>query len=137
MRFLAALTLLCAVALSATADEKIKVLVIDGQNNHDWKSTTPVLKKILEGTDRFTVDVSYAAGAGTWGAVDPASITGRAAAAGILWDKVTTAGGESAQAAVVVRDAEVDGDLLDFGTLDAGQIVTAKAELAALGIVIR
>jgi uncharacterized protein len=58
MRFLAALAFLCVAALSATADEKIKVLIIDGQNNHDWKSTTPVLKKILEGTDRFTVDVA-------------------------------------------------------------------------------
>lgn len=39
------------------ADEKIKVLLIDGQNNHDWKATTPVLKKALEDCGRFTVDV--------------------------------------------------------------------------------
>lgn len=35
----------------------IKALVIDGQNNHDWRSTTPALKKILESTGLFQVDV--------------------------------------------------------------------------------
>ena len=59
MRFLSALVLLGAAALSVgAADEKIKVLIIDGQNNHAWQQTTPVLKKILEGTDKFSVDVA-------------------------------------------------------------------------------
>ncbi len=58
MRFLAALALVCTAALSAGADEKIKVLIIDGQNNHKWQETTPILKKQLEDTDRFTVDVA-------------------------------------------------------------------------------
>ena len=35
----------------------LKVLIIDGQNNHAWAHTTPVLKKILEKTGRFQVDV--------------------------------------------------------------------------------
>lgn len=34
-----------------------KVLIVDGQNNHDWKSTTPHLKKLLEATGLFSVDV--------------------------------------------------------------------------------
>ena len=34
------------------------MLVIDGQNNHNWQQTTPVLKKILEDTGKFTVDVA-------------------------------------------------------------------------------
>lgn len=42
---------------SAWADP-IKVLIIDGQNNHNWKATTPVLKDILEKTGRFKVDVA-------------------------------------------------------------------------------
>jgi type 1 glutamine amidotransferase len=46
----------------ASADEKaggkIRVILIDGQNNHNWRATTPVLKKALEDTGRFTVDVS-------------------------------------------------------------------------------
>jgi len=40
------------------AEEKLKALIIDGQNNHAWKTTTPVLKWILEESGRFTVDVS-------------------------------------------------------------------------------
>jgi hypothetical protein len=40
------------------AGGKIRVVILDGQNNHDWRSTTPVLKKALEDTGRFAVDVS-------------------------------------------------------------------------------
>ena len=36
---------------------KINVLLIDGQNNHNWAETTPVIKDILEKTGRFKVDV--------------------------------------------------------------------------------
>lgn len=46
------------IAAFATADEKIKPLIVDGQNNHNWKGTTPVLKKILEDSGRFTVEVA-------------------------------------------------------------------------------
>jgi type 1 glutamine amidotransferase len=45
-------------AVPVRADEKLKVLLIDGQNNHNWKATTPVLKWVLEQSGRFTVDVS-------------------------------------------------------------------------------
>ncbi|MDA9961810.1 ThuA domain-containing protein [Opitutales bacterium] len=38
--------------------ESIKVLLVDGQNNHNWKATTPVLKKALESSGRFSVTVS-------------------------------------------------------------------------------
>jgi type 1 glutamine amidotransferase len=40
------------------AGEKIEVLIIDGQNNHDWKATTPVLKKALESAGIFSVTVA-------------------------------------------------------------------------------
>ena len=43
---------------SLWAAEKLKVLIVDGQNNHSWATTTPVLKWILEESGRFTVDVS-------------------------------------------------------------------------------
>jgi type 1 glutamine amidotransferase len=46
-----------AMAGLASAAEKINVLLIDGQNNHTWKATTPVLKEMLAKTDRFNVDV--------------------------------------------------------------------------------
>ena len=34
------------------------MLIIDGQNNHDWKLMTPPMKASLEATGRFTVDVA-------------------------------------------------------------------------------
>jgi HEAT repeat protein/type 1 glutamine amidotransferase len=42
----------------------IKALIIDGQNNHDWKATTPVLKSLLEETGLFKVDVATSPGKG-------------------------------------------------------------------------
>jgi type 1 glutamine amidotransferase len=36
---------------------KVRVVIIDGQNNHDWRATTPVMKKALQDSGRFTVDV--------------------------------------------------------------------------------
>jgi type 1 glutamine amidotransferase len=46
------------VSFAHAASPKLKVLIIDGQNNHQWATTTPMLKQILEDTGRFTVDVS-------------------------------------------------------------------------------
>ncbi|NND98686.1 MAG: ThuA domain-containing protein [Pirellulaceae bacterium] len=44
--------------VSASADEKLKVLIIDGQNNHTaWPKTTAMMRQYLEETGRFTVDV--------------------------------------------------------------------------------
>jgi type 1 glutamine amidotransferase len=37
---------------------KVRVVIIDGQNNHNWRETTPHLKKVLEASGRFSVDVS-------------------------------------------------------------------------------
>ncbi len=50
-------------SLSRGAEEtsppkKIRVLIVDGQNNHNWKATTPVLVDILNSAGRFTVDVA-------------------------------------------------------------------------------
>jgi hypothetical protein len=44
----------------AFAQERHKsaVLLIDGQNNHDWPRATAILKVILEDSGLFTVDVS-------------------------------------------------------------------------------
>jgi type 1 glutamine amidotransferase len=42
----------------------LRVLIIDGQNNHEWKVTTPILKNILESSGRFTVDVATSPPAG-------------------------------------------------------------------------
>jgi hypothetical protein len=37
---------------------KIKVLLLDGQNNHNWKATTPVLVDALQSSGDFMVTVS-------------------------------------------------------------------------------
>ena len=42
----------------AVAKPPYKALIVDGQNGHDWKSTSPVLKQLLEETGLFTVDVA-------------------------------------------------------------------------------
>lgn len=47
--------MLAAVALAAPP---YKALIVDGQNGHDWKGTTPSLKQLLEETKLFTVDVA-------------------------------------------------------------------------------
>ena len=45
--------------VSRAGDQQpLKALIVDGQNNHDWKGTTPVLKALLEETGLFTVDVA-------------------------------------------------------------------------------
>lgn len=48
-------------AFSEGAD-KLKVLLIDGQNNHSWQQTTPILKWALEDSGRFAVTVSTSPG---------------------------------------------------------------------------
>ncbi len=42
----------------------IKALIVDGQNNHDWKKTTPILKAALESSGLFVVDVATSPGNG-------------------------------------------------------------------------
>ncbi|MCE9555576.1 MAG: ThuA domain-containing protein [Planctomycetes bacterium] len=39
---------------------KIKALIVDGHSNHPWWETTPILRRILESSERFTVDVATA-----------------------------------------------------------------------------
>lgn len=60
MKFLISLFAAFAVTGSTFAAEPIKVLIVDGQNNHAWRTTTPILKKILEETKLFSVDVATA-----------------------------------------------------------------------------
>jgi uncharacterized protein len=55
--FLAAGAWLVVAGVAAAAPQ-YKALIVDGQNAHDWKGTTPVLKKLLEDTGMFTVDVA-------------------------------------------------------------------------------
>ena len=58
MRVIFSLGTALALTMPSFAADKIKVLVVDGINNHNWKDTTPWLKKQLEASGKFTVDVS-------------------------------------------------------------------------------
>jgi type 1 glutamine amidotransferase len=61
---LSLLTLFACAALpiawgaDAPRSGKIKALIVDGQNNHAWQKTTPILKAALESSGLFTVDVA-------------------------------------------------------------------------------
>src|ERR1041385_9553763 len=41
----------------ANHPERLQALIITGQNPHDWKGTTPLLRKALEDTAKFEVRV--------------------------------------------------------------------------------
>jgi uncharacterized protein len=58
LKHVLSILLLSLLAAAPASAAKLKALIIDGQNNHNWRSTTPVMKAALEATDRFTVDVS-------------------------------------------------------------------------------
>ena len=47
-----------ATSYGAAPPEKLRALIVDGQNNHPWAEVTPVLKAILEKSGRFTADVA-------------------------------------------------------------------------------
>jgi type 1 glutamine amidotransferase len=55
-------SLLCPVSLTGAAghQSKIKVLIVDGFSNHDWRQTTALLRGILELSGLFEVAVSTA-----------------------------------------------------------------------------
>ncbi len=50
-------TSLVLFAAAACTAAPLKCLIVDGQNNHKWKETTPVLKKQLEEGGLFACDV--------------------------------------------------------------------------------
>lgn len=58
MRYLSILLYLLAVGPAVADEPKLRVLIIDGQNNHNWKATTPWLKKHLDAAGRFAVTVA-------------------------------------------------------------------------------
>ncbi len=46
------------LAQAAVFAAPIKVLILDGQNNHNWKAMTPFMRGQLEKTGQYTVEVS-------------------------------------------------------------------------------
>ena len=68
---LAAGLLLSQVTVPLFRPNATRVLILSGRNNHDWRTTTPFLKRILESTGRFDVRVTE----------EPEGITARTLAA--------------------------------------------------------
>jgi type 1 glutamine amidotransferase len=65
LRLLACFALI-AVSSVAAAAEPLKALIVDGQNNHNvWPKTTQMMKRYLEETKLFAVDVATTAKEGT------------------------------------------------------------------------
>ncbi|HYM06191.1 MAG TPA: ThuA domain-containing protein [Terriglobales bacterium] len=60
MKIRSACALLGAISLAPAQvpTSKIQALIITGQNGHDWRATTPVLRKLLEDSGRFEVRVT-------------------------------------------------------------------------------
>lgn len=57
-RSLLLIFLAATLVTGLSAADKIKVLIVDGQNNHNWNQTTPVLVNALETAGCFEVSVS-------------------------------------------------------------------------------
>ena len=87
--------------------------------------------------DSFKIPVAVAAADGDFVRFNPAATDGSQNARCICFAAVTTGAGQTAQAVVTAREAEVIGALLDWGTANGGQIAAATAQLLGLKIVVR
>ena len=63
-RYFMALSLVCLSAPLSFPAPRLKALIVDGQNNHAWRETTPVLQRLLEETGLFQVEVATTPPAG-------------------------------------------------------------------------
>jgi type 1 glutamine amidotransferase len=62
----AAFVLLAPAIAIAQTGQKLKALIVDGQNNHkNWPQTTQMMKRYLEESGRFTVEVATTAPQGS------------------------------------------------------------------------
>lgn len=43
--------------------DRLRVLIVTGRNNHDWRATTPFLRHVLDATEKFDVRVTEEPGA--------------------------------------------------------------------------
>jgi head decoration protein D len=73
---------------------------------------------------------------GKYKAYDDAAVDGSQAAAGILFDAVDASAAD-AKGVGILRHAEVDGDMLNWASQNAGQITNGITDLLALQITIR
>jgi len=52
-----AFTLLMAVLNGCKFGGHYKAVVVTGQNNHNWKTSSPILKQLLEQTGIFSAEI--------------------------------------------------------------------------------
>lgn len=64
LKLLACLLVACVTCVGRAQEVVYKTLLIDGQNNHQWQETTPIIRATLESTGRFAVDVATTPPAG-------------------------------------------------------------------------
>ena len=48
----------------AKPQARLKALVIDGQNNHNWRQTTPLLSATLQHSGKWTWPSAFSSGGG-------------------------------------------------------------------------
>lgn len=85
-------------------------------------------------TDRATITV--AAGTGEYVAYDNTAADGSEVAAGVLYAAAADSTADQ-KAVIIARDAEVNSNLIDWGTNDATGKTAGIADLKALGIIVR
>ena len=52
------LVFLTPITIASSQPAALKTLIVTGQNNHNWKISSPILKQILEDTGLFQVDIA-------------------------------------------------------------------------------
>lgn len=87
--------------------------------------------------DHFTVNVAQGAAVLQIKKFNPAGTDGTQIPGGIAFAGVVTGADETAKVVIIDTDAEVNGNLLDYGSTDAAVIAAANAGLLALGIKVR
>ncbi len=66
LRWFCVFLMVAGLSVSGFAADKHRALIVDGQNNHGvWPKTTQMMKRYLEETNLFTVDVATTAPKGT------------------------------------------------------------------------
>ncbi len=87
--------------------------------------------------EAFDVVVTMAAASGYIAMHDPEALNGLQVAYGVMFDAVTTGASATGEGVVIVRDAEVDNNLLVWDDQDSTEKATARTELAAAGVICR
>ena len=83
------------------------------------------------------IHVTVAAGSGKYKQYNPANVDGSQKAVAVLYDNVDAAAADK-QAVIFARDAEVNGNCLEwFAGASANQKAAGAADLAAAGIIVR